>query len=348
MLQLDGLRTLAVAAVMWSHWAPERWFFGLPWGTGVQLFYVLSGFLITGILIDNRPAPGAEIGQRMRVWRRFYIRRALRIFPLFYMVLVATLLIGVPTIRATWPWHFAYASNFYYFSGHPLDPYSHFWSLAVEEQFYLVWPFLTLLLPRRALPATIGLLILIAPVSRIVAVAGGHALVGSRLLPTSCLDALGIGALLAAAKRTPLAGGWTAKRLARACLVLGLAATVGFKLLGRRLGEPYWADSLMHSGLVISYGWVVLSASSGFRGPVGAFLEHPWVLYLGRVSYGIYVFHHFMPLLTSRLPLQGLPPAAATLVVIAANTAITLVLAAVSWRLYEKPLNDLKRLVPYR
>jgi peptidoglycan/LPS O-acetylase OafA/YrhL len=104
MPQLDGLRTLAVAAVIWSHWVPA-YQFGFEWGLmGVNLFFVLSGFLITGILLDSRA--GAERpGGRWFAIRQFYARRVLRIFPLFYMTLALLVLLNIRPVRQTLVWH---------------------------------------------------------------------------------------------------------------------------------------------------------------------------------------------------------------------------------------------------
>ena len=101
-------------------------------GTGVQLFFVISGFLITGILLDNR---GKQ--EMMGVWRRFYARRALKIFPLFYLAIFGALIFGLAPIHVTWPWHVSYLSNFYFVHQGNFDPppnyFGPFWSLAVEE-----------------------------------------------------------------------------------------------------------------------------------------------------------------------------------------------------------------------
>src|SRR6188474_573227 len=153
MPQLDGLRTLAVTAVAVSHWTPDFLVGIVPWGTGVQLFFVLSGFLITGILLRSRPTDhGVPLSNALRV---FYARRFLRIFPLYYGVLVLCLLLGAGTIYQTWPWHFSYVTNFYYWRyGHGdevSDPFLHFWSLSVEEQFYLMWPLIVLVASPRTL-----------------------------------------------------------------------------------------------------------------------------------------------------------------------------------------------------
>ena len=139
---LDGVRGLAIALVVASHvttWPPatQGWI-------GVDLFFVLSGFLITGILADSRNVIGRA--------RAFYVRRALRILPLYYGVLV-TLFVVIPILhplhtqeyqtlaREQW-WYWTYLQNWRIASAHSIDGGSlvWFWSLAIEEQFYLIWP----------------------------------------------------------------------------------------------------------------------------------------------------------------------------------------------------------------
>ena len=153
MPQLDALRALAFVGVAVSHWSPNFLAGIVPWGTGVQLFFVLSGFLITGILLRSRPADlGISMPTALRV---FYVRRCLRIFPLYYGVLALCLLFAIGPIATTWPWHVSYLSNLFYArQGHasPVeDPFLHLWSLSVEEQFYLLWPLVALVANRRAL-----------------------------------------------------------------------------------------------------------------------------------------------------------------------------------------------------
>src|ERR1043165_9488354 len=145
---LDGLRGVAVLVVMLHNLTileqrdslPARlWVFATDscW-IGVQLFFVLSGFLITGILLDERGAP--------RFFRDFYLRRQLLIFPLYYLVLIVRFAIvprfvpdtSVPLDVALGFW--LYLSNWTDLYTHGVNGFGHFWSLAVEEQFYLAWP----------------------------------------------------------------------------------------------------------------------------------------------------------------------------------------------------------------
>ena len=135
----------------------------LPWGEwGVQLFFVLSGFLITGILLRCRGDEDA--GGKISRMRQFYVRRFLRIFPLFYAVLFAAALLNIRPVRETLLWHVSYLSNLQMaLAGGWSGPVSHFWSLAVEEQFYLLWPCLILFLPRKYLLWAILIAIATAP-----------------------------------------------------------------------------------------------------------------------------------------------------------------------------------------
>jgi peptidoglycan/LPS O-acetylase OafA/YrhL len=156
--RLDGVRGIAILLVLVYHltlyggMAPNGPFLDrlwrtwtLPLGLGVDLFFVLSGFLITGILLDTKDGPD--------YFRNFYARRFLRIFPLYYATLAATFLL-IPAVRLDAVWYWTYLINYRFADvGWPRVAYlGHFWTLAVEEQFYLVWPALVFFVPRRVLP----------------------------------------------------------------------------------------------------------------------------------------------------------------------------------------------------
>jgi peptidoglycan/LPS O-acetylase OafA/YrhL len=185
---LDGLRGLAVLSVVLFHTLRlqnagvfgEIWkrFHGSAWA-GVDLFFVLSGFLITGILLDSR-------GQE-NYFRNFYARRTLRIFPLYYTVLAVALLVvpfvvGFPRLPAAYPrllenqlWLWTYTQNYLQATtAHTLPGFGHFWSLAVEEQFYWFWPLVVCLLPRKALLRFCLIVCAILPFIRLALILSGR------------------------------------------------------------------------------------------------------------------------------------------------------------------------------
>ena len=146
--QLDGIRAIAVLLVIVSHWFPggfaSRYVLG---SIGVDIFFVLSGFLITRILIAERlkfsAAPSTY--SRLKSIKNFMVRRSLRIFPIYYLLLILLVLCAnqFPNpVAQDWKWYFFYLQNilFYINQGWPGGKLSHLWSLAVEEQFYLFWP----------------------------------------------------------------------------------------------------------------------------------------------------------------------------------------------------------------
>jgi peptidoglycan/LPS O-acetylase OafA/YrhL len=203
MPQLDGLRAFAALGVVLSHTTPYNSGFDLGISS-VWLFFCLSSFLITRILVQARDKAD-EGGYGYWVpWRSFWIRRALRIFALYYAAIAVAVLLGLGTSRQDWPWLVTYTSNFQQFLlRHPTAPFGHFWSLAVEEQVYLTWPIACLLLPRRALLGFSIACVASGPIARIlVNQMTNHLFISHWLMPT-CLDALGLGAVLAISGRRP-------------------------------------------------------------------------------------------------------------------------------------------------
>jgi peptidoglycan/LPS O-acetylase OafA/YrhL len=348
MPQLDGLRALAVTAVAVSHWTPAFLVGVVPWGTGVQLFFVLSGFLITGILLRSRPADAGV--SMLRALGTFYARRFLRIFPLYYGVLVLCLLFGVGTIYETWPWHFTYLSNFYYWwHGHGdavSDPFLHLWSLSVEEQFYLLWPLIALVASRRALLVFLGVCIVGAAAFR-VGVAHLAPTLTVRYLTPSCVDALAVGGLLAYAQHYQEPPGL--RTMSRVLAGIGIAGLLVCVLLLSRLIGREDAQHIGHTFLVVFYGAIVGQAAIGFGSVPGKLLTIRPVRYLGRISYGLYVFHYFAPAAISSLATWFDSPASIQrpMLAVPAYTAFTVIAAMISWHFYEWPINRLKRHFPY-
>jgi peptidoglycan/LPS O-acetylase OafA/YrhL len=334
MPQLDALRAFAVLAVMLSHFAPrsDRIF---PFAyIGVRLFFVLSGFLITSILLQAKERSESGSHSIRFGLRRFYARRFLRIFPLYYLVLVPAALLNVVTIRETFFWHAFYLSNVYFFlRGETYGPAAHFWTLAVEEQFYLAWPLLVFLVPRRRLSAVILILVIAGPLSRLILFLRADALYMTPL--TSCLDTLGLGALLALR-------GVADDRLRRVSLYAGLPLFVASAILFKfSVGTPF---ILVVADVIIGLAcvWLVAGAARGFGGVAGTLLDLRPLIYLGTISYGLYVLHLFVLFLIG----SALGPTR-WLLRLPILIGITIAAAALSWTFFEKPINGLRRYFDY-
>jgi len=295
---------------------------------GVRLFFVLSGFLITRILLASR---GQPLGTAITV---FYTRRFLRIFPLFYFALFAAAVLDISVVRATLWWHLAYLSNVYfYLQGRWQGAVSHFWSLAVEEQFYLVWPWLILCLPRARVMWMIAAMVPFAPLVRLLS---NHPMVS--VLPISCLDSLGLGALLACGGEP---SGSPARSIVRAGFWFGVPLLAGSLVLRYQGVGAEYGDVAADFGVSLVAVWMVGQAASGFGGVTGRIMEWPPLLYLGTISYGVYVYHAFMPYLLGRI-LGGRVQSLHWWSRFAILAGATILTASVSWRLLERPILALK------
>ncbi|MEI6427705.1 MAG: acyltransferase [Pseudanabaena sp. ELA607] len=347
--QLDGLRTFAVLAVAYAHWIPADYHFNLPLGlSAVEMFFVLSGFLITGILLRCRKSLPQSQETQWSIIVSFYIRRFLRIFPLYYLILIIIILFNVPSARETIFWTATYLSNFYFYTQGSFSPFiGHLWSLSVEEQFYLVWPWLIIFLPNRLLKPLLISTIIIAPVFRcilsLVTIDSMQKFIPT--LPVGCLDALGAGSLLA---------------------YLGIDSNNGQKLrkLGLYIALPIWIilmilDTITNYPIIkqieilpmsLTFTWLIGSAAQGFTGWFGKILQNNFIIYLGKISYGLYVIHNIAPFFYNGLVKRlNIPHDLAYNLIIrfVVLTTITVVIASISWWLYEKPINDFKKYFPY-
>jgi len=345
-VQLDAIRALAVVLVSSQHYFPEteRW---IELGAvGVRVFFVLSGFLITGILLRARTDAETDHLSKAKVLRNFYMRRFLRIFPLFYAVLVATEILRFPPVRASFWWHATYLSNVFFFRrGSAFDSVTPLWSLTVEEQFYLVWPWLILYLPRRWVIPMIVLAIGIAPAFCSAILLSGRNAWQSRVLTPACLDTLGMGALLAVLAEARLQI-WK-KRLLSAALSLGLAMFIT-AVLGQLLHPSDWWTIPFDFSVGLWSTVLIDKAYSGFTGFVGWLFTRPPLTYLGIISYGMYIMHDFVGGFARRvLRLIGFHSPSEISVAIC-MFLITVAFASASWQWFEKPINRMKRRFPYR
>jgi peptidoglycan/LPS O-acetylase OafA/YrhL len=298
MPELDTLRGIAVSAVVLFHaFAFAHGLSGLSgipkmlvgmtmcgW-TGVNLFFVLSGFLITGILLDTK--------SRSDYYKRFYFRRALRILPLYYAVLILLLLVvraGLVQRHASWGFlglSAIYLSNMTDLFGVPMQ-YGVLWSLAVEEHFYLLWPAAVRVLSRRKVIAcaiaVVALCLLFRALYSILGWTGG---------PYTWLsaDGLALGAVLAGVarqKRDPRISVRRFTFLAFFCcfLLIAMGAPFGLLLARHFLGVTVRETviDLFFAGVL---GGTLLAGTSRWRGSVNLRAFQ----FLGRISYGIYLTH---------------------------------------------------------
>ena len=364
---LDGVRGLAVLMVLVFHFvgamAPsnmiERVIVRVTnYGSfGVELFFVLSGFLITGILYDSWHKPN--------YFRNFYARRSLRIFPLYYGVLVLVFFVAplIPILRGeelsylvdrqAWAW--LYGINIYLAKegSWSFSYIEHFWSLAIEEHFYLFWPLVVFFAGKR--PRTLMAVSLTIAVGAMLARLTGHILGlnwwTTYVLTPFRLDGLALGAFLAVAARQP--GG-----LARMAASLPAVAAAGGALLAVSYifpgpvlsqGMPLVApvrSALIQVLLACLLVWALVAPEES---AVKRFFCSRAMVFLGAYSYGLYVYHHFFSFYLSHnntdvelgrwLGSHGL----AVAVQATGGMAASLALAYVSYELYEKRFLKMKR-----
>lgn len=361
--ELDGIRGLAILPVLMIHVCVafpqhprvldvpmDEW---LGWGwVGVDLFFALSGYLITGILRRTCGAPG--------YFRTFYIRRALRIFPLYYLALAAGGLaalagLSLATRRGadatqfrdlldSYGWFWVYLQNFpVLFDGRPTPMLGHLWSLAVEEHFYLLWPLCVLLIPPARLLIAIAVLLAGLPVLRWALAEHGIAAKSIYLASATHCDGLLAGA--AAALLGELAPRWWGRRLRWMLIALCSLAFLACTLHDRCL-TPYrgpWLSIAAYTALGVAAACLVSEAVERRW----SWLRLAWLRLAGKYSYGLYVVHWPVMIGTSYVITQGLlgsagallarPWAFAPLVL-----ALSAACAMASWHLYESRFLRLK------
>jgi peptidoglycan/LPS O-acetylase OafA/YrhL len=368
---LDGIRGGAILLVLLFHFG--QYGHGLPPPTvlvdkifykacqagwvGVDLFFVLSGFLITGVLYDSKGT--------FHYFRNFYARRCLRIFPLYY----ASLMLFVITLPRLFPahhdlqslrhggfWYWTYLSNVWiaYKGWDPFGVLDHFWSLAIEEQFYLVWPVVVLIFKRRTLLWVCATFIGGALLMRTGLRLSGFEIAAYVLTPAR-MDALGVGALLALLARGPNG----LSRVAR--LAWPVASSAGLALMAIlfwRQGFSYYdvvVGTIGHTLLACFFGSMLLIALvSSPSSAVGKLLESPALVFFGDYSYALYVFHcplvFFRPSFLSfaSVPKPFGSQLLAHVLYLVLAILVSVLLALLSWHSCEKQFLKLKRLFPYQ
>jgi peptidoglycan/LPS O-acetylase OafA/YrhL len=313
---LDGLRAIAFLLVFGQH------YFMLPWGwTGVNIFFVLSGFLITGILYDTRNDTHRA--------RNFYIRRALRIFPLYYAVVLGVVLTN-PAFHWNWSLYWlawpCYIANFLPYISHSMSVdqsplqlaafawlrplktpqitffLGHLWSLCVEEQFYFIWPWIVFWVKsRRALVRICSAVVILVPILRLIAQHEApawmlHADILDRATPFQ-VDSLLLGALIALLVRGEYSK--ILPKIGRTITVLFLVVAACVVGAGVAHSYPNWRAGYPYPGWMFTWGLTFVNLLTA--GMILWGMERSSFFYnslslrplrwMGRISYGAYVFH---------------------------------------------------------
>ncbi len=335
--ELDGLRGIAIGAVLLYH-CQER-FAGTPlhavveWGwAGVNLFFVLSGFLITGILLESRG--------RERFFTNFYARRALRIWPV-YILLLVLYYIAVPWIFSGfwWAWHETKSAPWLHYAFFVQNLFvlalpgaiGPTWSLAIEEQFYVVWAPITRFLKPSVLIAVLIAMLCASPFLRMANLpfSSTHTLFH--------LDGLAVGSLIAVSLRTLQWSERVWRRITIAALMMGSCGAIALLYRGSAFSDSF---------LALTFGGMLLAAVLGTkrRSVYGSALKWAPLSFLGTISYGLYMTHILMFSLIGafdrRMDAYGI---AGNLAVVAVRLVVSITFATMLWYGFEKPILRLKK-----
>ncbi len=293
---LDGWRAFAVLGVMWHHWVPARWRGPFPFEIGLFFFLTLTGFLITRILIRERRA--FEIkggGWRWKTYLDFQKRRMARILIPCYVAMFFALAVGARDIRHHPFAYFGQWSNFHMavMEGWPAGT-AHYWTLAIQVQFYIFWPLFIFWIPRRLLALAVCLVIALAPFSRWILYAYFPQIIHSQAITITAMDYLGVGSLLALAmEKGMVVGNIYLKSIAWISFACYILLYVFNYLNWPQEGFSY----LQQTFLAISLAGLISSSLQGFKGLLGRVLDHSFLQVVGRLSYSLYLYHTVSPLL---------------------------------------------------
>ena len=356
---LNGVRGLAIIGVLFVHsyagitvqlsqqLAQRIENFGEAGVFGVDLFFVLSGYLITSILLRKREQPN--------YFRNFYARRFLRLFPLYYGYLALVALVlplfhrlthsSMQDYSGSWWWYLLYLSNWKADHGAPDPNLGHFWSLAVEEQFYLIWPAVVLLLSRRRLAVfCFGIIVAATLLRGIMAFQGADWNTIYRLTVTR-FDTLAFGALTALAMQSDL---WRPRVLLWKRLA-GWTGLAAFVLLAFYVGNTSWNAVPIQLWSSLFTGVTFASLIAYAATDPGGFLTWRWLTAAGRYSYAVYVLHALVfayginleALVSKHLP-GGTYRLLASVLILVLSWTTVFAIAFLSGKYFEGPILNFK------
>lgn len=314
---------------------------------GSQSFFVISGFLITGILLDSKG--------RNNYFRNFYIRRSLRIFPIYYLTLISVILLWFLKsnwgIRESfnyydWPYYLVYFQNYVLgiekFHANFPPIFNHSWSLAVEEQFYFIWPAVVYIFDRKALSKIILGLFFFSIISRIITwqITANSSLVQTALY--NQFDGLVSGGFIALLFRENL---FSRKNIVLFARLIGFVVFIlcVISYLTQSLVSGLDTNIWFYSLLAIFFTAVVIEITIG-NGLASRFLSNPILIYIGKISYGLYLYHFpIFWFIHSTADVLGI----SVQIVPILQFLVTFFLSILSWHFLESPLLKLKEHFAY-
>ncbi|MBK5272724.1 MAG: acyltransferase [Bacteroidia bacterium] len=350
--QFDSIRAIAVLLVIVHHWTNNKILNFLPNGRlGVNIFFVLSGFLITGILLKAKKQVDNQALKKSRVFRNFYFRRTLRIFPIYYLLLIIFWFLNDPAIKQDGIYYFTYTSNYLFYSEQFFPAHlAHLWSLAVEEQFYLFWPWLIILVPKRYLPYLIGLFFVFGVSSNFIFISKNWWV---EIFTPACFDAFAVGGILSfltlyrqdiIEKIQP-----KFKWISGGIFILFVLDIFHYSFLPARTSHALLAVTIIYYCLFKRNIKII-----------NFVLDNKWLIKLGKISYGVYLYHLFVPELwmwiNKNFYRWGIDPFFNKIMpgnlkpywLFIQEFSFLMLLCILSWKLIEKPINNLKKRLEYK
>ena len=354
--QLDSLRAIAVLLVIISHWIHNVEMIDRPklGEVGVNIFFVLSGFLITKILLNNTLKSEQSNIPKSLLLKNFYIRRCLRIFPIYYLTILLLFIFSKTSgtdIKSSFVYFATYTSNFYFFNIQTWDGMiSHLWSLAVEEQFYLIWPWIILFVHKKYIRPVIICFILIG-------VAGQYLTSNinmSSVLTFNCFDAFGLGALLS----------WqitfASEKLKKFFHVISFFTAISIFFYAVGVVQKEWVFIPLRTCISFITLWIITYIIL-YRDTNKLYFKFIFnntvLIFLGKISYGLYLYHNIIPsALNAKIINKYLNPLLPDIlskkyllaVMFVENAIMLIIIAWFSYILIEKPFLNLKKNFEYQ
>ncbi len=343
--EIESLRAIAVIMVLMAHFLPSKGSYHIPYMYyGVDLFFTISGFLITSILLNNKYK---QHKASKHIIKNFYIRRALRLFPIYYLFVIffwASYNFGNLHM---WKneyniYFFTYFQNIYFYKIGALNNYfSHLWSLGVEEQFYIIWPFLIIFLNRKTLPYILITIIL----SSIIVNSIFFHIPVFRNLTYANLHTLGIGALFAYYHTTNNQNALFTYIIKHRTLLSIISLIIFIIILKTSIGNIYIQTFLKELFLALTCLSFVLTSTYGWQNIFSKIMQFKPIMHIGKISYGIYLYHYPIPFLLNVLSKKYLNTSLTfnnSIISFLTYTCITFIIAHFSYKIIETPILKLK------